>query len=383
MFKIIKQLTTYSAVIVYAFLLSGCNDNTTKNNTSFKETIKIAVAAPLTGPYASFGEQMLKGASQAISDINNNGGVDGKKLELVKADDACEPKQAVNVANWLIDDEQVAAVIGHFCSSSTIPASEIYSDAGVLMITPASTNPKVTDRKIPTIFRTCGRDDQQGLVAAEFIYNKLNAKRIAIIHDKDTYGQGIADAMKARLNQLGVQELLYEGLTRGEKDFVALATKIKSINPDAIYFGGLHTEAGPLVRQLREQGVDVPFISGDGIMSQDFVTSAGGVQFLKNVYMTFGADPRKIITGIKVVETFRKNGYEPEGYTLYSYATVQIIIDAIKKNKTTDGKVLSGYLKANSIDTIMGAKSWDNKGDLVKTDYVIYKWHTNGSYNQL
>lgn len=337
----------------------------------------------MTGPYASFGEQILKGASQAILDINNNGGINGKKLELIKADDACEPKQAVNVANWLVDDEGVDAVVGHFCSSSTIPASEIYADAGIIMITPASTNPKVTDRDVATVLRTCGRDDQQGLVAANFIYNNLNARRVAVIHDKDTYGQGIADAMKARLNQLGVQELLYEGLTRGEKDFVALATKIKSINPDAVYFGGLHTEAGPLVRQLREQGVYVPFVSGDGIMSEDFITSVGGSQFLKNVYMTFGADPRKILSGAKVVEKFRKNGYEPEGYTLYSYATVEIIINAIQKNKTTDGNILADYLKSNPIDTIMGQKSWDNKGDLTNTDYVIYEWQTNGSYKQL
>ena len=162
------------------------------------------------------------------------------------------------------------------------------------MITPASTNPNVTDRGLPTIFRVCGRDDQQGVIAAEFIKNGIKAKRVAVIHDKDTYGKGLANAMKAHLEQLGTKAIFYEGLTRGEKDFNALITKIKQVQADVIYFGGLHTEAGPLVRQLREQGSMVPFISGDGIVSEDFVIAAGGPQMVKNVYMTFGSDPRKI-----------------------------------------------------------------------------------------
>lgn len=380
-------LITLFAVLIIGIILFNYYKNPsemiTTTNAEIESTIKIALAGPLTGPYAAFGEQLLKGAEQAVADINQQGGINNQKLVLIPADDACEPKQAVNIANRLIDDESVDAIIGHFCSSSTIPASEVYADAGIIMITPASTNPQVTERAVPTILRTCGRDDQQGMVAAVFIFNQLHAKKVAIIHDKDTYGQGIANAMRTKLNQLGTKELIYEGLTRGEKDFSALATKVKALNPDAIYFGGLHTEAGPLVKQLREQGVNAPFISGDGIMTQDFITSAGGKQFVNNVYMTFGADPRKFAQGAKVIEKFRANGFEPEGYTLYSYATVEIIINAIKSTNSTDGKVLADYLKSKSIDTIMGQKTWDNKGDLVNTDYVIYKWNSDGSYEQL
>lgn len=347
------------------------------------KTLKIAIAGPHTGPYAAFGEQFWKGSVQAAEDVNKAGGVNGMKVELVKADDACEPKQAVSVANKVVEKDRVSAVIGHFCSSSTMPASEIYDEAGVLMITPGSTNPMITERKLPTILRMCGRDDQQGVIAAEFIKNKLKGKRVAVIHDKDTYGRGLADAMVKHLNALGTKEVLYEGLTRGEKDFNALVTKIKALKADVVYFGGLHTEAGPLVRQIREQGLKSSFVSGDGIVSDDFLTAAGGKNFVNGVYMTFGQDARKLQSGKKVVASFRKGGYEPEGYTLYSYATLQSVIEAIKGAKSTDGAKLSKWLKANPVSTVMGKKAWDEKGDLRTSDYVIYQWNEKGKYVQL
>ncbi|MEN9847483.1 MAG: hypothetical protein RL368_223, partial [Pseudomonadota bacterium] len=183
------------------------------------DTLKIGVGVPLTGRNAAFGDQIFRGAQQAAEDINAAGGVDGKKIELIKGDDACEPKQAVSVAQRFVEVDKVHAEIGHFCSSSTIPATEVYAEAGILAITPGSTNPKVTERNLPTIFRACGRDDQQGKVAAEYMVNKLKAKKVVLVHDKDTYGQGIADSVRTNLQKLGVTESLYEGLTRGEKDF--------------------------------------------------------------------------------------------------------------------------------------------------------------------
>jgi len=210
--------------------------------------------------------------------------------------------------------------------------------------------------------------------------SQLKAKNVVILHDKDTYGRGIADATKARLAQLGVKEVLYEGLTRGEKDFNAVVTKIKAAKADAVYFGGLHSEAGPLVRQMREQGLKAPFIAGDGIVSNEFAASAGGPKFVKGVFMTFGADPRKIPEGQAVVEAFRKGGYEPEGYTLYSYATLQAIAAALKATGKTSGKTLAQWLKANTVPTVMGPKAWDAKGDLKLSDYVIYAWNDTGKY---
>ncbi|MBF0462876.1 MAG: branched-chain amino acid ABC transporter substrate-binding protein [Magnetococcales bacterium] len=347
------------------------------------EPIRIGVAGPFTGSDASFGEQFWRGAEQAATDLNAAGGVLGRPIQLIKADDACEPKQASAVASRLVDRDKVVAVAGHFCSSTTMTASTTYADAGVLMITPGSTNPQITERQLPTLFRMCGRDDQQGVVGADFVVKKLKATHVAVLHDKTTYGQGLADAMKTRLHSLGQTEVLYEGLTRGEKDFNALVTKLKSIQADAVYFGGYHSEAGPLVRQMREQGMTAPLVSGDGIFSEVLVVSAGGPGFLKGVYMTFGADPRKIATGKALVERFRQNGYEPEGYTLYSYATIQTIAAAIQATQSQEGEKLAQWLHGHPVETVMGPKAWDAKGDLQVSDYVMYQWDDKGKYQEV
>jgi branched-chain amino acid transport system substrate-binding protein len=366
--------TLFASVLCASMALSGA---------AMAEVLKISVAGPHTGAYAAFGEQLWRGAEQAAKDINAAGGINGKMVELVKSDDACEPKQAVAVANRAVDADKVVGVVGHFCSSSTMPASEIYADADVLTITPASTNPQVTERGLPTMMRMCGRDDQQGIVAGDYIVKKLGAKRVAVIHDKDTYGQGLADATRAQLRKNGLTEVLYEGLTRGEKDFNALVTKIRSLNADAVYFGGLHTEAGPLVRQMREQGVNAAFISGDGIVSEDFATAAGGNNFVKGVLMTFGADPRKNDAGKAVIEKFRAAKYEPEGYTLYSYASMQVLAAALKGSGSTSGAKMAEWLKKNPVDTVMGQKAFDAKGDLVVSDYVMYGWDDQGKYAEV
>ncbi|PJI46423.1 MAG: branched chain amino acid ABC transporter substrate-binding protein [Pseudomonas sp.] len=345
--------------------------------------VVIGVAGPHTGANASFGEQYWRGASQAAEDINAAGGINGEKIKLVKADDACEPKQAVAVANRLVDQDKAVAVVGHFCSSSTIPASEVYDEAGVIAITPGSTNPQVTERGLSGMFRMCGRDDQQGVVAGDYIVDVLKAKKVAVIHDKDTYGQGLADATRAQLNKRGVKEVLYEGLTRGEKDFNALVTKIRASGAEVVYFGGLHPEAGPLVRQMREQGVTAKFMSDDGIVTDELVTTAGGPQYVKGVLMTFGADPRLIPDGKAVVEKFRANGFEPEGYTLYAYSSVQALAAAFNGAGKTDPAKASAWLKANPVQTVMGKKEWDKKGDLKVSDYVVYEWDDKGKYHQL
>ncbi|WP_339491223.1 branched-chain amino acid ABC transporter substrate-binding protein [Pseudomonas sp. EA_15y_Pfl2_R67] len=347
--------------------------------------VKFGVAGPMTGANAAFGEQYMKGAQAAADAINAAGGVNGEDILLVKGDDACEPKQAVAVANRFVDQDKVLAVVGHFCSSSTIPASEVYGDAGIISITPGSTNPQVTERGLSAMFRMCGRDDQQGIVAGDYIVDVLKGKKVVVLHDKDTYGQGLADATKAQLAKRGVEPVLYEGLTRGEKDFSAVVTKIRAAGgADVVYFGGLHPEAGPLVRQLREQGLkDVKFMSDDGIVTDELVTTAGGPQFVDGVYMTFGADPRLLPDSKAVVDAFRAKGTEPEGYTLYAYASVQALAAGFNGAKKNDGEAAAEWLKANPVQTVMGKKEWDSKGDLKVSDYVVYQWDKDGKYHQL
>jgi branched-chain amino acid transport system substrate-binding protein len=340
-----------------------------------QQTIKIGIAGPMTGSEATFGEQMARGAKAAVEAINAAGGINGAKIELVTGDDACDPKQAQTVANMLVN-AKVVAVIGHYCSSSSIPASEVYAENNVIQITPASTNPKFTERGLKTVFRTCGRDDQQGTVAADTIVSRLHPKAIAVIHDKTTYGQGLADAMKARLNGYHkIKEVLYEGINKGDKDFNSLITKLKGLNVDVIFFGGYHTEAGLIVRQAYEQGLKAKLVAGDALVTEEFAQVVGSKEATLGVWMTFGADPMKYKEARAVVDRFMKAGYKPEGYTLYTYAAMQIVADALKANNlTADGKKLSDYIRGKTFDTVMGKKEFDAKGDLKESDYVMYGW---------
>ena len=251
--------------------------------------IKIGVAGPITGANAAFGAQLTQGVQQAAEDINKAGGILGQRIEVELGDDVSDPKQGVSVANKFVGDG-VKFVVGHFNSGVTIPASDVYAENGVLFITPSATNPKVTDRKLWDAFRTCGRDDQQGMVWAELARDKLKGKKIAVIHDKTTYGKGLADAALDNMHKFGVKEVLYEGVNTGEKDYSAIVSKIKESGADYLMWGGLHTEGGLIVRQMRDQGMKTIMISGDGITDTEFAAIGGpGVE---GTLMTFGPEPR-------------------------------------------------------------------------------------------
>src|SRR5215470_18986459 len=237
--------------------------------------IKLAVAGPITGGSAAFGAQLKNGVEQAVEDINAAGGILGQKLVVTIGDDRADPKEGVSTANKFAADG-VKFVIGHFNSGVTIPASDVYLENGVLVITPAATNPKVTDRPgMWNMFRVCGRDDQQGVVAGGFIAQNFKGKRVAIVHDKTTYGQGLAEETRKAMNAKGVKEVMYEGINKDDKDLTALVSKLKSANPDLVYWGGLHDTAGLIVRQMRDQGVKAPLMGGDGITDDEFAAIAG------------------------------------------------------------------------------------------------------------
>lgn len=365
--KSISRLLATSAIIS-SMMLSGA---------FAADTIKIGVAGPYTGANATFGEQVFDGVSAYISDVNASGGINGKQVELVKGDDACEPKQALAVANRFVDQDKVQAVIGHFCSSSTIPASEIYNDAGILEMTPSSTNPTVTDRGFENVFRGCGRDDQQAVVAGSFILDTLKRDKIALIHDKDTYGQGLVDAVKKTIEAAGVKPVLYEGLTRGERDFNALVTKIKSSGANAVYFGGLIPEGGPLIRQLKEQGVDVVFVSGDSFAQKELVAAAGGGANLANVYYSATPDPLEDPSTKGVQDALKKANINPANYVLYGYANAQAVVAALKAGD--DLKAQGAFLRSNTIDTAIGKLIWDEKGDIKDFKFVFYNFDGEGT----
>ncbi len=342
------------------------------------DDIIIAVTGPMTGQYATFGEQMKRGAQMAVADINAKGGVLGRKLKLEVGDDACDPKQAVAVANKLANDG-VVFVAGHFCSGSSIPASEVYKEENILQISPGSTNPQFTERGFKNVFRTCGRDDQQGKVAAEFIAKHYPKAKIAVLHDKTAYGKGLADETKKYLNDLGIKEALYEAYTAGEKDYSALVSKLKAAAIDIIYVGGYHTESGLIIRQAKEQGMkDARLMGGDALVTSEYWSITGPAG--EGTLMTFSPDPRKNPAAKSVVEEFKKQGFEPEGYTLYTYGTIQAYAQAVEKAKTTQLDDVIKVLRSDKFDTVLGKIGFDAKGDVTAPGYVVYEWK-NGKYD--
>ncbi|MGB0695963.1 MAG: branched-chain amino acid ABC transporter substrate-binding protein [Rhodospirillaceae bacterium] len=339
--------------------------------------ITIATAGPMTGQYASFGEQMQKGAEMAVADINAAGGVLGEQLVLAIGDDACDPKQAVAVANQFVNDG-VVFVAGHFCSGSSIPASAVYNEEGILQMSPASTNPKLTEQGFDNVFRTCGRDDQQGAIAGEFLLSTYGDAKVAILHDKTAYGKGLADETKAVINAGGMTEAMYEAYTAGEKDYSALVTKLKAEGIDVIYLGGYHTEAGLIVRQAKEQGYDVTLVSGDALVSSEFASIAGDAG--DGTLFSFSPDPRKNPEASSVVAQFEETGYNPEGYTLYTYGAIQAWAAAVETAGSTDVEAVAAALKEGSFDTVLGSIGFDDKGDVTAPGYVFYEW-SGGDYD--
>jgi branched-chain amino acid transport system substrate-binding protein len=362
-----KRITTLGLALGAAMAVAG----------SAQADIKFGMTGPLTGPNAAFGAQLKNGVEQAVEDINAAGGILGQKIVLTYGDDVSDPKQGVSIANKFAG-EGVKFVIGPFNSGVTMPSSEVYQENGILEITPSATNPKITERGMWNIFRTCGRDDQQGAVAAAYILKKFKGKKVAIVHDKTTYGQGLADETKKGLTKGGMKEVLYEGVNVGEKDYSALVSKIKASGADLVYWGGLHTEGGLIVRQMRDQGIKAPLMGGDGITTDEFASIGGpGVE---GTLMTYGPDARKNPAAKAAVDKFRAKKFEPEAYTLYSYAAVEVIKQAAEQAKSLDPKKVAEVIKSGKkFKTVIGELSYDKKGDVTRLDYVMYVWKKDPS----
>src|SRR6516225_2277287 len=363
-----QRITTLGLALGFAIALTG---------NSAQAQVKFGVGGPITGPSAATGAQMKNGVDQAAKDINAAGGILSQKIAVEYGDDVSDPKQGVSIANKFAADG-VKFVIGHYNSGVTIPSSEVYQENSILQITPASTNPSVTERKMWNIFRVCGRDDQQGKVAGDYILKHFKGKKVAVVHDKTTYGKGLADETKKTINAGGMKEVLYEGINTGEKDYSALVSKIKQSGADLVYFGGLYTEGGLIVRQMRDQGVKAPLMGGDGITSDEF--AAVGGPGVVGTLMTYGPDPRNRPEAKAVVDEFRAKKFEPEAYTLYSYAGVQIIEQAAAASKSADPKKVAEMMHSGmTFKTVLGDYAYDKKGDITKLDYVMYIWKKDPS----
>lgn len=333
--------------------------------------IRIGVGGPMTGADAVFGTQMRNGVEQAVHDINAGGGLLGRKLSVEMGDDAGDPKQGVLVAKKFVADH-VRFVIAHFNSGVTLPTSSIYAANSILDMTPSATNPQITDRGLATVFRTCGRDDRQPAVAAIFIA-RLGDKKVAIVHDKTTYGKELADGFRKALAAGGGKEALYAEVTTGQRTYSALIAKIKAAGADIVYWGGGPTEAALLVKQMRQSGVGAVIMASDAIASDEFASVGGDA--IDGTFMTFPPDPRQRPDAAKVVKEFAARNVDLETYTLYAYAAVEVIKEAAEKAHSLDPVTIAQMMHSGmSFSTVLGALAFDAKGDTTSPDYVVYVW---------
>jgi branched-chain amino acid transport system substrate-binding protein len=334
--------------------------------------ILIGLAQALTGSIAFQGEQMQRGAAQAVDDLNAQGGVLGQQVRMVVADDACDGDQAVAVANKLVADG-VVFVVGHGCSGASIPASAVYEEAGLPMISPASTNPALTDAGRVNVFRVAGRDDVQGTIAGDYLFEHWAGHPIAILHDGLAYGEGLARQTKARLNEHGVTEVIYDVITPGEPDYSDVLTRLREADVEVLYYGGYAAEAGLLVSQASDIGYSLQLIAGDGVIAEDFWFIAGAVG--NGTLLTFSPDPRGNPEAAAAVERFRAAGFEPLGYSLHAYAAVQAWAEAAEQAGSAEPKAVIDSLHAGQFETVLGTIGFDDKGDVTGLmPFVWYRW---------
>lgn len=333
----------------------------------------VAIAGPMTGAYASAGEQIKRGAEMAIADINAKGGVNGQKLKLEIGDDACDPKQAVSVANAMVN-KKIVFMHGHWCSSSTIPASDIYNEAQIPMAT-VSTNPQVTERGLKNIFRIMGRDDQQGGVAGAYVAKRFAGQKVAVLDDKSAYGKGLADETAKGMQAKGMKPALRESITAGEKDYSGIVSKMKAAGVQVLVYGGYHTEVALILRQAQQAGMKLMVMGGDTLSNNEIVTAAGGNA--DSVLFTFAPDSRANPAAADVVKRFRAAKVEPDGYVLYAYAAMQLFQQAATTAKSVKYNDLRKALSGGSFNTVVGTMSFDAKGDLKVPAFVVYQWKGN------
>lgn len=339
--------------------------------------IKIAAVVPATGPVTQYGDMVKEGVTTAVELANAAGGINGKKIELVTVDDACEPKQGPVAANRVINSK-IGYVVGPVCSGAAIAAAPVYNNEGVVVVTPSATSPALTEGKnYHFIFRTIGRDDQQGPAAAKFIAEKIKPKKVAVLHDKQSYGQGIAASVRDDLKKAGVQVALFEGINAGDSDYSAVITKLKSAGVDFVYYGGYHPEMGLLLRQAGEQGLKVRMMGPEGVGNPEVNAIAGPA--VEGMLLTLPADFAANPKNAAIVKAFKDKKRDASGaFQLASFTATQVIIDSIKAVGDNPAKV-ADYLHKTTFETPLGSIGWDKKGDLKSFDFQVFEWHKDGS----
>ena len=332
--------------------------------------IRIAVAGPMSGPLAAYGVQLRDGAEAAAAAINEAGGVAGQSVKIVIEDDACEPRQAVAVAHR-VAASGIRLVAGHFCSGSTLPASDVYAEAGIVELT-VSTSPQITERGQPYLFRLTGRDDQQGPIAAAFIARRFPGQATAVLDDKSPFGAGLAKLVRQNLAGAG-QPIVFAGsVNAGEKDYTALVSHLKAAQVKVLFFGGYHAEAGLILRQADAAGLDLVMVGGDGLQNADLPAIAGPL--VDRIYFTFPPDATRIPSAAGAVRRLRDRGMAVEGYTLYAYAQIQVLAEGLRRAGSDAAAKVAAALRATPVPTVVGDIAFDAKGDNRSPGYRVYRW---------
>ena len=343
---------------------------------SARADILIGVSVPLTGAQAPVGQQILKGTQLAVEDINATGGVNGEKILVTSGDDFADPKQGSLVAKKFVSDG-VRFVIGPATSNVCLETSEIYQEKNILTITPSAINPKVTERGLWNVFRVAGRDDDQAAVAAGYLKDHFDNKKIAFAHDRSNSGQFLADATRKKIALLGMHEIMFESVSISEKDFSPLIAKLKAQQADLLYWGGSYLEAGLLIKQMREQGLKTILMAGDMIGADEVALIAGAGA--EGTVMTFPLSARTRPEAKDLVKRIESKNIDPESYLLNAYASVQILADAARKIKTTDAKKLAEEMHSGStFKTVIGEVAFDKQGDRTRSDYGLFTWKKSG-----
>jgi len=360
--------TTILGILIGAFISTVCSIS------AVQAEIKVGIATPLSGFAQNPGEQLEIGALKAFDHLNNKGGVLGKRIVAISVDDACEPRQAKAVARQMVS-EGVIFVVGHACSDCSLAVSKVYEKAGIIMISPASTNPKVTDEGGPNVFRVIGRDDQQGTIAGNYLSDHFSNSNIAIIHDGKAYGLGLAEFTKRQLNKRGVNEAMFDSYIAGQQDYKSLVDKLVNKKIDVLYIGGYMSDVGIIARQAKKELPDLRLFSGDTLVDVQFLLFAGEAGV--GTYFTFGPDMRLKPEAQDVAAAIREeDAYEPEGYTLYAYGAVQAWAQAVEQASSLKPRAVIKALREGSFDTVLGKIGFDEKGDV--TGISAFVWYVFG-----
>jgi len=355
--------------------LAACGDDKKAAGAKGGATVTIGIAAPLTGPQSHIGKDLENAVRLAAEDANAAKVVVGGKpvhFEVQAEDDQADPKMAPVVAQKLAD-ARVAAVVGHFNSGTTIPASRIYNDAGIPQISPSATNPKYTEQGFKTAFRVVANDNQQGKVVGEYIARELKSKALAIIDDRTAYGQGVADVVERSAKAAGANVVAREFTTDRSTDFKAILTKIKGTRPDVIFFGGIDTQAGPMLQQMRGLGIEAQFVGADGIQSTELFKLGGNA--VEGTLASFPGLPlERMPQGASFGERYRKKWnqdvvlYAPQGYDAFN-----VFVEAMKRAGSTDPAKFLPEVAKTDYNGITGPIRFDEKGDLKDGPITIFK----------